>query len=116
MDIDWSSEDLAFRDSVRQFLREKFTPELRARSQRISGVFAPPDVGCEWHQVLYAQGWAAPTWPNEYGGPGWSGVQRYIFYTECARAGTPVLPGMGVRMCGPVIMRFGTAEQKEFFL
>ena len=58
----------------------------------------------------------APSWPAEYGGPGWSPMQRFIYADECARANAPVLPAMGLQMCGPVLMRYGTAEQKAFFL
>ncbi len=111
-----SPEDGAFRDEVRTFLAEKFTPELRAWAALQTGVFAEPPLARRWHQILYEQGWIAPSWPREYGGTGWSLSQRYIFHQECAEAGTPILPAMGLQMCGPVLMRFGTDAQKQFFL
>jgi alkylation response protein AidB-like acyl-CoA dehydrogenase len=111
-----SPADRAFREEVRSFLDEKFTPELRAWSAKQSGTFAAPELARQWHTILFNRGWIAPVWPVEYGGPGWTPVQRYIFDTECAIAGTPALPAMGLRMCGPVVMRYGTAEQKAFFL
>jgi len=116
MDLSLAPEDLAFREEVKSFLAEKFTPELRAATARQAGVFAEADLNRRWHKVLYERGWVAPSWPKEYGGAGWSVVQRYIFDTECANAGTPALPAMGLQMCGPVLMRFGTPEQKAFHL
>jgi alkylation response protein AidB-like acyl-CoA dehydrogenase len=116
MDIALAPQDLAFRDEVKRFLDEKFTPDLRAAAARQAGVFAEAEVNRRWHKILYEQGWIVPSWPKEYGGTGWTVVQRYIFDTECAAAGTPALPAMGLAMCGPVLMRFGTPAQKEFFL
>lgn len=116
MQLELSAADLAFQGEVRAFLAEAFTPELRAAAQKQAGVFAEASVNRRWHRALYEKGWVAPSWPKEYGGTGWSVVQRYIFDTECALAGTPALPAMGLQMCGPVIMRFGTDAQKTFFL
>jgi alkylation response protein AidB-like acyl-CoA dehydrogenase len=111
-----SPEALAFRDEVRAFLDEKFDPELRAQTARQAGVFAEDSVARRWHRILYEEGWSAPAWPAEYGGPGWSASQREIFAMECSRVGTPALPSMGITLCGPVIMRYGTDEQKAYFL
>ncbi|MDB5447938.1 MAG: acyl-CoA dehydrogenase [Phenylobacterium sp.] len=116
MDDELTAEELAFRDEVRAFLDDKFDAELRAWSARQAGVFAEGELTRRWHRILYERGWAAPSWPKEYGGPGWTGRQGAIFLNECARAGTPNLPGMGLNLCGPVIMRYGTDEQKAFFL
>lgn len=116
MRLELSPEDLAFRDRVRAFLDEAFTPELREAAARQAGVFSEGELALRWHKILYAKGWVAPAWPREYGGPGWTHVQRYIFDSECAEAGTPVLPAMGLQMCGPVLMGYGTSEQKSYFL
>lgn len=116
MDVTLSPDDLAFRQTVRDFLSEKFTPELRAASARQSGVFAEPQLARQWLRILNNNGWAAPHWPPQYGGTGWNAIQRHIFNVECGLAGTPQLPGMGLQMCGPVLMRFGTEKQKAFFL
>lgn len=109
-------EDRAFEAEVRAFLAEKFTPLLREAAAKQAGVFAEGALAREWHRILFEQGWIAPTWPKEYGGTGWSAMQRYIFDRECGLAGTPALPAMGLALCGPVIMEFGTPEQKDFFL
>ncbi len=110
------AEDVAFRDEVRTFLDEKLTPDMRAAAARQAGVFAEADLNRRWQKILHEKGWVAPSWPVEYGGPGWSPVQRHIFADECARADAPMLPAMGLQMCGPVLMGHGTPEQKAFFL
>ncbi|MCH7551210.1 MAG: Gldg family protein [Proteobacteria bacterium] len=69
-----------------------------------------------WHKILHAKGWVAPGWPEEYGGTGWSPVERYIFDEECAVAGAPRVMPFGVGMVGPVIYTFGSAEQKADYL
>jgi acyl-CoA dehydrogenase len=114
--VDAVRDDVAFRDQVRSFLEEALTPEIRAAQARQAGVFSEGDLCRRWHKALYERGWVAPSWPAEYGGPGWSPMQRFIFADECARANAPVLPAMGLQMCGPVLMRYGTPEQKAFFL
>ena len=106
----------AFRDEVVAFLDKALTPELRALTARQAGVFAEGELCRRWHAILYAKGWVAPSWPVEHGGPGWSPMQRFIFADECVKAGAPTLPAMGLQMCGPVLMRYGTDAQKAFFL
>lgn len=116
MDMTPTDDDIAFERQVRAFLAEKFTPALREGAARQAGVFAEGGLARTWHRILYEQGWIAPTWPKEYGGPGWTPMQRYIYERECGLAGTPGLPAMGIALCGPVIMAFGTQAQKAFFL
>ncbi|MEH3035859.1 MAG: acyl-CoA dehydrogenase family protein [Sphingomonas adhaesiva] len=108
--------DRAFRDEVRTFLAEKLPPELARAGRRATSVFFHPDVTRPWQAILHAQGWAAPDWPEEYGGPGWSDVQRHIFAEETARAHAPSLPPQGLKMVAPVIMHYGTPEQKATLL
>lgn len=116
MDMDFSPADEAFRAEVRQFLERALTPELRRGGRLASGVFAEQDIALPWQRKLHAQGWAAPHWPVSAGGPGWSPIQRYIFETESARAGAPVLPFMALKLVGPVIHTFGTHAQKAAYL
>ena len=116
MDLALSSDELAFRDEVRAFLDDALTPELREAGRRVTSVFVEPNFSLPWQRVLHAKGWAAPGWPVQYGGPGWSEMQRAIFAAECARAGAPSLSPMGLRMVGPCIMGYGSAEQKAFYL
>ena len=116
MDLELRDEDFAFRDEVRTFLDENLTPELRAAGARVTSVFCEPRYSLPWQKILNARGWAAPSWPKEYGGPGWTEVQRSIFAAECARASAPGLAPMGLRMAAPVIMGYGTPEQKAHYL
>jgi alkylation response protein AidB-like acyl-CoA dehydrogenase len=109
-------ENARFRDEVRHFLATEFTPELRAESRRQTGLFAHADLGRRWHRILHEKGWIAPTWPKRFGGAELSITQQYILSEECGLAGTPVLPGMGLQMCGPVLMKYGTPAQQEHFL
>lgn len=116
MDLELSPEDLAFRDEVRAFLDAELRPDLREAGRRMTSVFCDKDHSLAWQRILHAKGWVAPTWPVEYGGPGWSEIQRHVFQAECARAGAPGLAPMGLRMVAPAIMRFGTPQQKARYL
>ncbi|TAJ84127.1 acyl-CoA dehydrogenase family protein [Reyranella sp.] len=116
MDLALSAADQAFRDEVRRFLDEHLTEDLREAGRKTGGVFADFDAGRRWHRVLAKQGWSAATWPKEYGGTGWNATQRYIFSRECTAADAPRIFSMGLRMVGPVIMKFGTPEQKAKYL
>ena len=116
MHLDLSAEDLAFRDEVRTFLDANLTAELRRAGRRATSVFMDKTYSLAWQKVLHGRGWVAPAWPVRYGGPGWSEMQRYIFAAECARAGAPSLAPMGLKMVGPVIMGYGTEDQKAHYL
>ncbi|MBQ1562379.1 acyl-CoA dehydrogenase family protein [Caulobacter sp.] len=110
-----SPEDAAFRDEVRAFLDQALTPKLRRAGTLMTSVYCDHEAQLEWQALLYKRGWAAPSWPVEYGGCGWSAVQRYIFARERLLAGAPTSP-LGINMVGPAIMAFGDPAQKAFFL
>lgn len=113
MDLNLMPEDIAFQGEVRAFI-EANLPDATRRGMALTTAFLnEPEMGREWHKKLDEKGWSVPAWPEEWGGPGWSPVQKYIFDTECARAGAPVYNAQGARMVGPVIMHFGTQEQKD---
>jgi len=114
MDLHFSDDDIAFRDTVRAFLAAELPPDLRAKVR--AQLRLDKDDYVRWHRILARQGWAAPGWPREYGGPGWTPVQRHIFEEECALAGTPPVLPFGVNMVAPVIMAFGSPQQKEYYL
>jgi alkylation response protein AidB-like acyl-CoA dehydrogenase len=114
MNLDFSPEDLAFRQEVRAFIAENYPAELRAKIDE--GEEMSKEDFLSWHRILGKKGWVNPAWPTQYGGPGWNSVQRYIWSEECAAADTiPILP-FGINMVGPVIYTFGTPEQKAKFL
>lgn len=106
----------AFRAEVRAFLTEALTPELARAGRRATSVFSEPEHSIPWQRALTARGWGAIDWPVEYGGTGWTPLQKYVFAAECARAGAPSLLPQGLKMVAPVLMHYGTAEQKDFFL
>ncbi|GAA5235493.1 acyl-CoA dehydrogenase [Verticiella sediminum] len=116
MTLDLTDDERRFREEVRAFIAEHLTPEIR-RGTRLNVCAAPePEIVRPWHQALHRRGWAAPAWPVEYGGTGWTPIQRYLFDLECARAGAPLPNQMGLRLVGPVIMKFGSSAQKARFL
>jgi len=116
LNLDLGAEDLRFRDDVRAFLARALTPALREVGERATSVFTDKRHSLAWQRILHEQGWVAPAWPVEHGGAGWNEVRRHIFAAECAAAAAPNLAPMGLKMVGPVIMRFGTPEQKAHYL
>ena len=112
MDTAYSPEDLAFRDEVRGFFDQAYTPELQARLRSPDYKNAIED----WQRKLYDKGWVAPNWPAEFGGTGWTATQKYIYETERSERGIPGVIPFGIGMVGPMIYQFGTQEQKEKFL
>jgi len=116
MRVDWSADELAFRDEVRAFLDAELTAGMRAVTRRMTSVYAPHELSMAWQAILHARGWAAPAWPVEHGGCGWSAAQRYVFASELAAADAPPLSPMGIGMCGPVLIGHGTAAQKAHYL
>ena len=114
MDLDFSPEDAAFRDEVCRFVAEQLPADLRRKvvnAQRLER-----EDYLRWQRILHAQGWGASSWPREFGGPGWSAVQRHLFDEECFAGGAPGQISFGLKMVAPVIMRFGTPEQQKRFL
>jgi len=114
MDLDYSTEELAFRDEVRTWLRANLPEDLRDKVARYESL-SREDL-LRWHRILADKGWVAPWWPREWGGTGWDVVQRYIFEEECGYAGAPPLIPFGITMCAAVLLRFGTPEQQRRFL
>src|SRR5437868_14571619 len=98
MDLDLTPAERDFREEVRAFLAHALPPELAAAGRRNTSVFCEPAYSLPWQRILFAKGWVAPSWPREYGGAGWSEMQRAIFAAECAAAGAPPLAPMGLRM------------------
>lgn len=114
MNLDFSSEDLAFRDEVRAFVSSALPDDVRrkvAGAQRLGR-----DDYLRWQQLLHLRGWGAPGWPEQHGGAGWNAVQRHLFDEACADLGAPPQISFGLKMVAPVLMRFGSAEQQQRFL
>ena len=116
MHIELNPEEQAFRQEVLEFLEEHLSPTVRRASRLSTGVFVDPPWSKEWHSALHEKGWITHAWPQEYGGCGWTPVQRYIYESEAARQGAPAVAPMGIGLVGPVICEFGTDWQKEHYL
>lgn len=116
MDLELGPADADFRGRVRAFLHEHLSEDLRAAVAASTGTFCDLSAMSRWHEILHEQGWVAPDWPMEFGGPGWTDTHRHIFASECALAGAPPTHLFGIRMCGPVLIRFGTPEQQLHYL
>ena len=114
MDLNFSQEEVAFRQEVRAFIDASLPAATRA--WLVAGKSPTKAMVVEWQKILNAKGWAVPEWPVEWGGPGWSAAQKYIFREELQMAPAPSPLGFNVNMCGPVIIAFGTEEQKQRFL
>jgi alkylation response protein AidB-like acyl-CoA dehydrogenase len=114
MDLEFSVEEQAFREEVRAFLRERLPPDVRDKV--LNGQELRRDDYLLWQRRLHERGWGAMNWPKEFGGPGWSTVQQYIFEEESAQAGAPRLIPFGVKMVAPVLMAFGSPAQQARFL
>jgi alkylation response protein AidB-like acyl-CoA dehydrogenase len=113
MNLDFSPEEVAFREEVRAFIEENYPEELKGSGTRED---LSRDQFLAWHKVLGKKGWAAPAWPEKYGGTGWTSTQRYIWSEENARVDAMMPLPFGVAMVGPVIYTFGSEEQKERYL
>ncbi len=113
MNLEFTEEEIAFRDEVRTFIKESYPERFRDRKGRFE--FTKEEIQT-WQGILDEKGWGAPAWPVEYGGTGWTPTQKFIFSEELARAEcAPQLP-FGLSMCAPVIYTFGNEEQKQRFL
>ena len=106
MDIEFSQEDLAFQVKVQDFIKQNLPKGMDMWTKR-----------AEWFQAMRDQGgWDIAKWPVEFGGPGFTPTQRYIFDMEMARNSTPPQIPFGVGMLAPILMNYGTKAQQDRFL
>ncbi|NMJ44449.1 pimeloyl-CoA dehydrogenase large subunit [Roseomonas sp. JC162] len=103
-----------FRAEVRGFLTSALPRALAARAK--AGHTLSRDELMFWHRVLHERGWVAPGWPRDYGGAGWTILQRHIFDEESARAGAPSVIPMALTIVGPLLIAHGTDEQRARYL
>src|SRR6516165_420304 len=114
MDLRFTSEELAFRDELRAFIQVQLPDDIRERMRL--GYAPRKEDTVRWQRILNDRGWAAYNWPKEHGGPGWTPVQRMIFLEENQLAPAPEVSSFNITMIGPVLIQFGTEEQKRRFL
>jgi len=114
MDLNFTPEELAFRDEVRDWV-EASLPKDISHKVRHSMRLSREDQQA-WQKILGKKGWLGYNWPTQFGGPGWNAVQKHLFEEACARAAAPRILPFGPVMVAPVIMAFGNAEQHQRFL
>ncbi len=114
MDLRFTPEELAFRDELRGFIRDNLPADIRDKMRL--GYPAEKEDTRRWQRILNKRGWAAYSWPKEWGGPGWTPVQRMMFLEENQLTPAPDMQVFNITMIGPVLIQFGTEEQKKRFL
>ncbi|PCJ70251.1 MAG: pimeloyl-CoA dehydrogenase large subunit [Rhodobiaceae bacterium] len=110
MDLSLKPEDEVFRNDVRTFLQTTLPDDVKSAPS--VGVSIEKPLLKKWHSLLADKGWAAPHWPREHGGTGWSITQKHIWEEETSQAGAPRLMAFGLSMVAPVIYTFGNEDQK----
>jgi alkylation response protein AidB-like acyl-CoA dehydrogenase len=114
MQLQVSEEDRLFQRDVRVFLSENLDPQLSRKVEL--GYPISKEEQDSWTRVLNARGWAAPNWPVEVGGPGWTMLRRHLFDIEMKMHHAPELQGFGFSMVGPAIIKYGTQAQQQYYL
>ncbi|MFZ2386565.1 MAG: acyl-CoA dehydrogenase family protein [Polaromonas sp.] len=114
MQLEFSAADEAFRLEVREFVKTHLPANIKKKVEL--GLRLEQEDYVTWFRLLETCGWITPGWPVEHGGPGWNHVQRYIFDEETLLGGAPRIIASGIQMLGPVLLAFGTPEQKAKYL
>jgi alkylation response protein AidB-like acyl-CoA dehydrogenase len=114
MHLELSDAELAFQAEVRRFFEADYPQDILAKMRR--GQLLERDDHVRSQKALQSRGWLGVGWPAEFGGPGWTPVQRYLFDAELERAGAPNLIPMAVIYIGPIICAFGTSDQQARWL
>ena len=114
MQLQVSEEDRQFREEVRTFLSENLDLHLSRKVKLGYPISKEEQDG--WTRILNARGWAAPNWPVEVGGPGWTMLRRHLFDIEMKMHHAPELQGFGFSMVGPAIIKYGTQQQQNYYL
>ena len=114
MHLQFTTEQDAFREEVRAFVKAKLPADIRKKVEL--GLRLERADYVTWFRILQERGWLTPGWPVAHGGPGWTHVQRYIFDEETLLGGAPRIIASGIQMLAPVLLAFGTDEQKQKYL
>jgi len=115
-DFGLSDEGRSFRDAMVAFLDVAIPDEVARAQQLTPTVYAEVDIAARWQSIADQHGFAAPNWPAEFGGTGWTAEQRYIWAHETAARFVPITSPIGLSLVGPVLMHYGTPEQKRRYL
>ena len=114
MDLAFTPEEQTFRQSVREWVHANLPQDIAHKVHH--NLHLTREDMQRWARILGQKGWLGHGWPQQFGGPGWSAVQKHLFEEECALAGAPRVVPFGPVMVAPVIMAFGSPEQQKRFL
>ena len=114
MNFEYSEKDENFRKEVKDWLDETLPKSLSEKVKKYQRL-TKEDYEIFMNN-LTAKGWLAWHWPKEYGGTGWNAIEKHIFEEEIIKASAPRIVPFGVNMLGPVLIEFGTEEQKNYYL
>ena len=116
MNLQFTQEELDFQKEVRDWIKENYPDDMKERLMNAPNGHVTKEEHVKWQQALYSKGWAGINWPKEYGGASFTASQKYLFSKEMAAARAPGFTAFGISMVSPVIMAFGTDEQKKKYL
>ena len=114
MKLQLNEEDQRFQEEVGTFLSENLDQDLSEKVKHGYPISKEEQDG--WIRILNTRGWAAPNWPIEVGGPGWTMLRRHLFDIEMKMHHAPELQGFGLSMVGPAIIKYGTQQQQKYYL
>ena len=114
MDLSFSKDQEIFRTEVRDFLSKNLDSDMSSKMKL--GIMLSKEEIEAWHSKLNEKGWLAGNWPKKYGGQNWGVIESFIFEEECSAVGAPRILPFAFNMLGPVLMAFGSDEQKNYWL
>ncbi|MDM0054091.1 acyl-CoA dehydrogenase family protein [Variovorax fucosicus] len=114
MDLSFTPEEQKFREEIRAWVKENLPQDISNKVH--NALDLTRDDLQRWAKILGKKGWLGYGWPAQFGGPGWTAVQKHLFEEETALAGAPRIIPFGPVMVAPVIQAFGNAEQQKRFL
>ena len=116
MNLQFTKEELDFQKEVRDWIKDNYPEDMKDRLMNSPNGHVTKEEHVQWQQALYSKGWAGVNWPKEYGGASFTASQKYLFSKEMAAARAPGFTAFGISMVAPVIMAFGSDEQKAKYL
>ncbi len=116
MNLQFTQEELNFQKEVKGWIKENYPEDMKERYMGSPNGHVTKDEHMKWQQALYAKGWAGINWPKEYGGAAFTASQKFMFNKEMSAASAPSVVAFGEKMVAPVIMAFGSDEQKKQYL
>ena len=116
MNLQFTQEELKFQKEVKDWIKENYPEDMKERYVGSPNGHLTKDEHMKWQQALYSKGWAGINWPKEYGGAAFTASQKFMFNKEMSAASAPSVVAFGEKMVAPVIMAFGSDEQKNKYL